>query len=347
MHSDQALVDMWLDRAVLEFEENPLCTQLMRRLALERPELFSRSALRYLGKPGEQTGAMRFMTSLVLRQKHVYDRISDPGRIALDRAMVLFNRLLTLDPSFDVKVAKMLPDRTGVNHSIALEGSRAARAIEVLDAGSRGRRLLPVLSHLADSRDPRLCARATLFIGRRMKSPAWSERQLENPDQRVRANAIECLWGLDTPQARDLMHRCVEDEGNRVAGNALVGLHLVGEPGIIEEVDSMADAQNHLFRATAAWTMGRIGDTAFLPRLTSLVRDDSEMVRGTALRSLIGIRREEAKAIEVALENTRLLPAGDLQGTEGHPEEKEESPLLYVQMDGSNFAAKGTRGVDH
>ena len=248
----------------------------------------------------------------------------------------------------------MLPDRTGVNHSIALDGARAGRAIEVLDAGSKGRRLLPVLSHLADSRDPKLCAQATLFIGRRIQSPAWAEKQLEQRDPRVRANVIESLWGLDTPPARDLLHRCVGDPSNRVAGNSLVGLHFVGEPGIMDEVRGMTSAPSHRFRATAAWSMGRIGDPTFLEPLTALVRDDNDMVRGTALRALLGLRREEAKASSPASANASHAAEAEaplcdeeIRDRESQADEgKIDSPelsMLSVCLDGSSFASNSGR----
>jgi hypothetical protein len=339
MDSEQTVVDNWLDRAVDEFDSNPLCAYLMRRLALERSERFTNSALRYLGSAG-QSAALRFMASLLLRQNSIFQRLSDPGPIAMERAHVVFGRLIALDPSFDVKMAKMLPDRTGINHSVALEGLRAARAIEVLDAGSKGRRLLPVLSHLAESRDPRLRAKAMLFVGRRIQSPGWAEKQLEHKDPRIRANAVESLWGLDTLPARELLHRCVNDSASRVAGNSLIGLYLVGEPGILEEVSSMSAAANERFRATAAWSMGRIGNSLFVPDLTTLVRDEDQLVRGTALRSLIGIRREEAKAAAVAAEEAAHTIAKEAPRVLPVPEVPEA--IVYVQVEESGFTPAGS-----
>src|SRR5205823_1782944 len=145
---------------------------------------------------------------------------------------------------------------------------------DLLDETSQGRRLLPILGHLADSPDPQVSAKATLFIGRRVQSSVWAEQQLERDDERVRANAIESIWGLKTDAARAILDRCVDDASNRVAGNALVGLYVIGEPGIPHKVRQMASDPQPRFRATAAWAMGRMGDPAFSPQLTGLLKDD-------------------------------------------------------------------------
>jgi HEAT repeat protein len=118
-------------------------------------------------------------------------------------------------------------------------------------------------------------------------------------DPSVRANAVESIWGLKSPTAQTLLEVCTGDSSSHVAGNALVGLHKLGKPGIVEQINSMASGANHTVRSTAAWTMGRIGDSAFVDPLTELMRDDHPEVRGAALRSLLQIRKAEAAAPEV------------------------------------------------
>ena len=170
METEQQNVDKWLDRAITEFSTNPLSTQLIRRLARECTESFSIAAIRHL-ETAEQAQADRFLTVLLLQQGSLFERISDPAQGSRERSLNLFKRLLALDPSFDVKLARMLPNRWGANHSEAYRGARAARTLDILDETSVGQRLLPVLSHLVNSPDPSTCATATLFVGHRLKSP--------------------------------------------------------------------------------------------------------------------------------------------------------------------------------
>jgi hypothetical protein len=357
MDRTQEFVDHWLDRAMEEFDDNPLCSTLIRRLAQESPEPFAQAALRHLGQPGQST-ALTLLAGLMLRDNAVFEFLAQPGKKALERARFVIGRLMLLDPSFDVKVAKQLPDRTGVNQATALTGVRGARILEILDEVSRGRRLVPLLAHLPESTDPLLSEKATLFIGRRVQSAAWAEKQMDAPDPKVRANAIESIWGVDTPAARTLLERCKKDRSDKVAGNGFVGLHMLGDPGIVEEIQSMAVASNTKARATAAWTMGRIADPSFADQLASLVKDEDENVRGTALQALLGLRREEAIKIAAApkLAEVKVVEEVVVAVAEKEPEviaveppeaeapEPEPAmPVFELRLDGSNFRAAPSR----
>ncbi len=290
MDFDQHLVNIWLERAVREFSTNPLSPRLIRRIADELPELFMAAAVKYLDSE-DQSGAHRFLASTLLRNPSVFEEVANPAFGPRQKAVGLFRRLLAVDPSADVKLAKRLPDRNGLNHTEAFDSARSARALDVLNETSVGRRLLPILSHLVDSPDPRTSEKATLFIGRRIQSVSWAARQLAKDDPRVRANAIEAIWGLKSSGATSLLEDCVDDYCNRVAGNALVGLHMAGRPGVTEHINDIVTAPKPVFRSTAAWTMGKIGDASFVSQLLVLMRDDHPEVRSAALRSLIQIRR--------------------------------------------------------
>jgi hypothetical protein len=84
--------------------------------------------------------------------------------------------------------------------------------------------------------DPRVAAQATLFVGKGVQSPAWSAKQMLHPDQRVRANAVESIWGLDTQPAVQLLEKCIDDKNTRVVGNALLGLHITGHRDLEREL---------------------------------------------------------------------------------------------------------------
>ena len=170
----------------------------------------------------------------------------------------------------------------------------------MLEETSTGRRLLSVLGHLHNSTDPRIRSRAVLFIGRRLQSPEWTEKQLEGTDPRARANAIESIWGLDSPRILTLLEGCVGDDNNRVAGNALVGLSLANADGAADQVIRWSERSEAEFRATAAWIMGKVGNLTFLEPLQKLLRDECVRVKRAALRAMVSIRRVEAEAAAAA-----------------------------------------------
>ncbi len=301
MSIDTQMMEKYLQRAIDEFDVNPLASKLMRRLANEGPELFYTVAVKHLNSL-EQSNALRALAVLLVRQDTLPDRLVSPAYSTRESAIKLFRRFLEVDPSFDVRLARKLPGRSYWNHAFAFDGLRSARALDILDETSQGRRLLPILGHLPESDDPRISSKATLFVGRRVQNPAWTKRQLERKDQRIRANAVEALWGVTTPPAVQLLEQCVSDANNRVVGNSLVGLHIAGREDAQREVMTLSRGSKPALRCTAAWAMGKIAVPTFTRRLTELVRDEQPQVRSTALRALMDIRRMEVKTPEAIAE---------------------------------------------
>jgi len=350
MSASQQLVDSYVNRAVEEFKGNPLASRLLRRLSEELPEQFCVAALQHLER-SEESGVNRLLTILMMGQPMLPEYLANPALGSRERSLRIVKRLVKLDPSFDVRLARMLPDRTGINHHEAFSGVRAYRILDILDQVSRGRRLLPVLAHLAASDDPKIAAKATLFVGRRVQSAEWAARQLRQQDPRVRANAVESIWGLRNPVAVCLLEGCVDDSNNRVAGNALVGLHLLDTPGVAKIIQSMAEAPKANFRSTAAWVMGRIASPEFAPELNRLLKDDSSQVRGAALRALIEVRRYESQSLEMVPVRASQLSEEEVAERAAavaemlEPEvEMEFVPApIELRLDGSRFSYKEHR----
>jgi HEAT repeat protein len=68
-----------------------------------------------------------------------------------------------------------------------------------------------------------------------------------------------------------------------------------------ERILALSESFDPQVRSTAAWAMGRIGDPAFISRLTVLLRDENPRVRSTAVRSLIEIGRAEKRRIAASV----------------------------------------------
>ena len=166
------------------------------------------------------------------------------------------------------------------------------------------------LSRLVRHPDKRIASKAALLLGRRVRNPLWVERHMSAEDARLRANVVEALWGTDSAFARQTLHGCLGDDSNRVVGNALVGLHLLGDPSVDSTVRRMLQDRRAPFRWTAAWVMGRIGSEAFRKPLEGALADPNHQVRGAARRALRAMTPHSA--------------AGPPEG-EGVPRGKEET----------------------
>jgi hypothetical protein len=133
------------------------------------------------------------------------------------------------------------------------------------------------------------------MIGRGSLSAKWVMGRLSESDPRVRANAVESLWGVDTPEARTLLSFAVNDSNSRVVGNALLGLYYLGDSSVLTDVVKLVGAISPLFRASAAWVMGEAGDPRFTEALRRMISDPDAAVRKRAFAALGQIKTANAQ----------------------------------------------------
>jgi hypothetical protein len=328
----------YLHRGLQEATTNPLALPFVRRLAGEEPELFETVAVSNLTS-GQDPQYHRLLSSLLRRQIGILDHLTDPRRWSRETAITLVRGLLTIDPSFDITLARSLPARDGSNWRYAVKGMAGARTLDILNVTSRGRRLIPILGHLVDFADRHVAEGATLFIGKRLQSPSWVSKALYHDEPRVRANAVESIWGVRSTSAIDLFKASMKDSSSRVVGNAVLGLALAGGSGMNESVIGMSRRKEIRFRATAGWVIGRILDPAHLPVLEQLCADESPEVRSSAERARSALSRMLAEAVTVADEDTVPFPPVVLPDTPSEPDWTDALPLIDLRLDGSHFRA--------
>lgn len=280
-----------VDRALEEYARRPDIPTLLPSLSREYPEAFFASAVKHLEAEPSAT-VQELLGGLLARQESLLELIADPASCSRASAVRVFRILLAIDPTLDFKLARMLPGRNDATQTRVLSESHAARAIEILDEASPDQRLLSVIGPLINSLNPKISSKAILFAGRRRaNNPAWLSTQLGREDNRLRATVLESVWGVHSGVALRLLEECTLDANNRVAGNALVGLHLAKHPEVATKALEMSNADDPARRSSAAWAMGKIGSACFTGRLTEMLRDSDARVRSTALRSLARIRR--------------------------------------------------------
>jgi hypothetical protein len=338
---DQEMVTAFLESAMADFEQNPKSVRLLRYLTTEYSDLFFTAASKCLQSEIEYK-AFRFLAALLIRQASFFEWLTNPARCPIASAVDLFKRLLEFDPTLDFKLARMLPGRNDSTPDKVLAGTHGERAIDILDQTSAGQRLLSVLGHLPNSTDTRIASKAALFVGRRVNNPAWTAKQLFSEDPRLRANAIEAAWGAKSEATIRIFEECAEDENDRVAGNAVIGLHLAGCKDVPERVLAMCGSERPGRRSTMAWVMGKTGCRGFIDCLTALLRDKNALVRSTAIRALAEIRRAESirlcatpeSELEGAFEPVVTEPTSD------RSEDEAPTVTFEFQFDGSRSRQK-------
>ena len=267
--------------------------RVIEELLEDDPDQFYRGALAAL-RTGEESRGLRFLMGLLVTNDVFEPLLCEPS-LTVDRAAAAVRIAIQLDPMVETGLARHVAE--GVTSGrYPLLAANASRLLDILARVSDGTRILPSLSRLLHSNDVGLRSKAALIMGRSNRSAVWVQSHMTDADPRLRANAIEGLWGVETEEARDLMVSSLHDSNNRVVGNALYGLYSMGEAACLGEAVRMAAHPVAVFRATAAWVMGETGDLRFRLPVAQLLRDEHPMVRSRALWAVARIKAAAAHA---------------------------------------------------
>ena len=274
-----------LSDLALRLPEDP--DPVRKRLAdllVADPPAFRGAALEILPGLGE-TSARRCVLDLMLKAGLL--PLCDPALIGLESELALTQELFELDPQLDMKMARRLS--AGPGEKVPEEVVQ--RVLMLLNSIPENARVMPIVIKLLRHSSPSVRSKAALVIGRVSKTPQVMQEFLSEADPRVRANAIEALWGMDSAKARAVLREAADDPHNRVAGNALLGLYRVGDTSAIPRILQMAAHPKPEFRTTAAWVMEQTGSPRFLPALAQMVRETNPGARGWVFRAITKLKR--------------------------------------------------------
>lgn len=276
----------------------------LREVFDQRDGLLLAIGAELLREAKDQPGTRQMMAQLMGRGLLglVYETLAanDPGA-----AGQLVHVASRMDGSVE-RILKRPQVRAGVELSDE-EAGLLADWLRVL-AGAAGRVL--------EQRNARCRARMALAWGKIAQIERMGEQWLEDPDARVRANAVESLWGRADAEAVEIFRRKLEDAHQRVAANAAVGLYLAGESEAVKALWRMATEGDAARKAAAVWAMGRTGDARFLPVLARMRQMQPAPV--LVMRNLAAAKErilhvEEAPREPLSVEAAAVAGRGDLQ----------------------------------
>lgn len=230
--------------------------------------------------------AIDTLVHLLLAQGALTNLLMDPGASSTGRALALTRVVSAADPALDLRLAQVL---ARLDTRSAEGRCQARRILFLLDSLPHSTRTLPVLMRLLRSDDSSIRSKAVKLIGAGKRDPHILQTYAHDADPRVRANALESLWGESSPELRAIFHYASLDPIPRVAVNAVIGLHLLQDRDAAPLLEQMAHSPDRRFQASAAWAMGRCRDRAFVAILRQLLESPHPVVRRSALRSLVAI----------------------------------------------------------
>ena len=250
-----------------------------------RREQFYAAAISLLSVPGESYG-VQYLVSLLASNGMLLRALCNP-ETSRDEAIALARAARRSDPQIDVTLARIL---AGSAVGGQVQVTDPARLLDILAEVADGGRIVPSLMRLMRHPDPYLRSKVVKMIGRGSHSAKWVMGRLSESDSRVRANAVESLWGVDIPEARTLLSFAASDAHPRVVGNSLLGLYYLGDSAVLAEVVKLAGHESADFRASAAWLMGESGDPRFSDALRRMIADSDAGVRKRAFASLTQLK---------------------------------------------------------
>jgi hypothetical protein len=284
----------------------------LRQLAEASPQVFAMVACGLM-RDVKDTQNYRYLLALLNSRGQLIQVLQmlsakDPGA-----AGAATNLAMRLIPGFDRLLVR------GQEPRVQPDGAKPVDAGEflqgVLQTVDASLQLLSAVEAELRVRDPRVRSRMSLLAGRVARLWEQFGDLQDDTDPRVRANAVESLWGIDSAMARAAFDRAMGDPNHRVRANALVGLYLLGDPQSLTGLLEMGRNPDALVRAAAAWAMGRTGDARFEPPLQELRRspDRNPMVIRNALLSISRLQRSEATSPHEALRIHLLSRASTLR----------------------------------
>lgn len=286
-------------KAISEFDGNPMLSARAMRALFENDHTgFFERALPVLRNSPDSQG-YNYLLTLLHSEGLLLKTLCNPDAFTLEQSKRIAHFLLQVDAQFDVRLLRSLVQNNGNTSVQELEhlvGTAVGiRLLDLLGEISDGTRILPTMTQLLGHSNSHIRSKAALLVGRSNKNHKWVQERLGETDARVRANAVESLWGADSAGSRAVFWAALGDDDNRVVGNAALGLYRLGDPASVRVILQLLSHPEAGFRVTAVWVMGETGDPRFIPILSKIISEPVAELRGSVFRAIAKLKKAVGK----------------------------------------------------
>jgi hypothetical protein len=240
-----------------------------------------------------------FLISLLLQDGGLQKALMEPTMFTVEEAAMVARVARKVDPSLEVRLGRFVQESLRTQAAAENVVKDAARMMDILALVSNPQRLLPMLSQLSQHSDSFIRSKVTLLQGRIQQNPRVARTRLGDEDPRVRANAIEAIWGATDSESIALFQEAAFDSNRRVSMNALYGLYMAGHMEILPLVHAKAlDIDQHTAHSVL-WMMGEAGDPRFLPLISNLLPTSKDRFRSGLLKAATRTRQRRDKLLAI------------------------------------------------
>ncbi len=261
-------------------------TSFFNRVRQAYPEELTQIALRHIASEPDNA-ASREMAAWLSAERGYLTLLFDPEFLPLEDARRAIAIMRAADEKFSRKLSRAMEETTAPNCLV-----RALTLMEEIEDYSA---FYPRLCTLSWHPDNYIRSKAVLALCRMRPNRSLIDRQLESPDARVRANAVEALWTAPQGSAVRVFQEALADDNHRVVVNALLGLYHHKDESYYERMIALAGHPEPRFRAALAWALGLIREDRLLPVVAKLASDPSPEVRARA-EAVLALSRPNGSA---------------------------------------------------
>lgn len=283
--SSDTLTASLLQNAVAGFSgDRGPAINAIRQLQSSDPSGLAHAAIQFLSKAEEKSLALKNAVGLLTAGNLLAGLLLNRHILSIETALSLARKARSMEPLLDVYLVRQLVANSSGKVAL-IKNAEALHALELVDAISDCSRLASYLIQFLNHPNDKVRSKAALMLGRSNWNLARLEGLLESDDSRLRANAVESLWGHRHPDVRKILWSATQDPSSRVVINALLGLCKAGDREAYARLAELANASDPVLRSGAAWAMGETGSPEFGEALEKLAQDHDAKVRAMAGRS--------------------------------------------------------------
>lgn len=257
----------------------------VQHLQSNDPAGLAHAAIQILSGAEEKSPGLQNAVALLTASNVLADLLLNRHILSLAIATSLALKAKSVQPLLDVHLLRQVA-ASASGTVVSVKTAEALHALELVgaisDCSCLGSYLIQFLNHSND----KVRSKAALMLGRSNWNLARLEGLLASNDDRMRANAVESLWGHRHGDVRKILWKATQDPSNRVVINALLGLCKAGDRAAHSRLVELASTFDPALRSGAAWAMGETGDLEFEPLLNMLTQDGDAKVRAMAEKSL-------------------------------------------------------------
>jgi HEAT repeat protein len=283
--SGNTLTASLLQNAVAAFSgDRGPAINAVRQLQSSDPSGLAHAAIQLLGTVEEKSLPLKNAVGLLTAGNVLAGLLLNRHILSLETGLALARKAKSIEPLLDIQLVRQLVANSS-GKVAAIKNAEALHALELVDAISDCSRLGSYLIQFLNHPNDKVRSKAALMLGRSNWNLARLQGLLESDDSRLRANAVESLWGHRHPDVRKILWSATQDPSSRVVINALLGLCQAGDREAYARLAELANASDPVLRSGTAWAMGETGSPEFGEALEKLAQDEDAKVRAMAGRS--------------------------------------------------------------